>query len=210
MAETNIRMIKYLFLTCLLLSNILASKIVSFGCLIVPAAIVLYPLTFLFTDVVSELEGKKSARDLVIMGFLMSLFMVIVIFIGKLLPAAPFWHHQQAYETILGSTSRIVFASMIAYVISQNHDVWAFHWWKQKTAGRHLWLRNNLSTIGSQLIDSVLFIGIAFAGSYPLSTIGTMIASQYAVKVGIALLDTPFCYLLVRIYANNRKQVQSA
>jgi uncharacterized integral membrane protein (TIGR00697 family) len=210
MVVANIRFIKYLFVTSLLLANIMASKIIVIGGLILPAAIILYPLTFLFTDVVSEIEGRESARTLVMTGFYMSIVMVAVLFIGKLLPPAPFWQHQGAYETILGSTPRIVLASMIAYLISQNHDVWAFHWLKKKTEGRYLWLRNNLSTVVSQLIDSVLFIGIAFAGTYPMKTIAVMIASQYLVKVGIALLDTPFCYLLVKAYGDSREQVQGA
>ena len=210
MVVADIRFIKYLFVTSLLMANILASKIVVIGGLILPAAIILYPLTFLFTDVVSEIEGKESARTLVMTGFYMSIVMVAVIFIGRLLPAAPFWQNQGAYEIILGSTPRIVLASMIAYLISQNHDVWAFHWLKKKTEGRYLWLRNTCSTVASQLIDSVLFIGIAFAGTYPMKTIAVMIASQYLVKVGIALLDTPFCYLLVKAYGDSREQVQSA
>ena len=210
MLLSNLQFIKYLFISSILLSNIIATKIIVAGGLIVPAAVVLYPLTFLFTDVVSEVEGRKSARDLVMMGFYMSIIMVLILFIGKILPPAPFWENQEAYNIILGSTPRIVLASMIAYLISQNHDVWAFHWWKQKTSGKHLWMRNNFSTITSQLIDSVLFISIAFMGIYPLKTIGVMIFSQYLIKVGIALLDTPFCYILVRIYGNHREQIQRA
>ncbi|MDI6616502.1 MAG: queuosine precursor transporter [Syntrophaceae bacterium] len=210
MTPPNIQFIKYLFVTSLLLANILASKIIVVGGLVLPAAIILYPLTFLFTDVVSEVEGKKSASSLVMAGFYLSIFMVAVILAGRLLPPAGFWKHQEAYIAILGSTPRIVLASMIAYLISQNHDVWAFHWWRKKTAGRHLWLRNNLSTMVSQMIDSVLFIGIAFWGTVPPATIGVMILSQYAVKVGIALLDTPICYLMVRLYESDRKHLQEA
>jgi hypothetical protein len=142
------------------------------------------------------------------MGFFMSLFMVLALFIGKLLPPAFFWEHQDAYNTILGATPRIVFASMVAYLVSQNHDVWAFHWWKQKTAGRYLWLRNNVSTMVSQLIDSILFIGIAFTGVYPVKAIVGMILGQYLIKVCIAVLDTPFCYMLVRLYAKDSEQKQ--
>lgn len=208
MSIANIQFIKYLFISSLLLSNIMASKIVVLGGLIMPAAVVLYPLTFLFTDVVSEIEGKRQAHTLVIMGFCMSVFMVLVLSVGGLLPAASFWEHQGAYDVILGSTPRIVMASMIAYLVSQNHDVWAFHWWKRRTEGRHLWIRNNLSTMASQLIDSVLFIGIAFVGVYPLKAVAGMILGQYLVKVGIAILDTPFCYALVRFYGKDRKQEQ--
>ena len=210
MTQPNIQFIKYLFVVSLLLANILASKIIMVGGLVLPAAIILYPLTFLFTDVVAEVEGKKSAGALVMTGFYMSLFMVLVILAGRFLPPAGFWKHQEAYNIILGSTPRIVLASMVAYLISQNHDIWAFHWWREKTAGRHLWLRNTLSTIVSQMIDSVLFIGIAFWGIVPPAAIGMMILSQYIAKVGIALLDTPFCYLLVRRYESNRKHLQEA
>ncbi|MBW2559574.1 MAG: queuosine precursor transporter [Deltaproteobacteria bacterium] len=210
MTSSNIQFIKYLFVASLLLANILASKIIMVGGLVLPAAIILYPLTFLFTDVVAEVEGKRSAGALIMTGFYLSLFMVVVILAGKLLPPAEFWKHQEAYNIILGSTPRIVLASMVAYLISQNHDIWAFHWLREKTAGRHLWLRNNLSTIVSQMIDSVLFIGIAFWGTVPPATIGMMILSQYIVKVGIALLDTPLCYLLVRLYGSDRKHLQEA
>ena len=210
MASQNIQFIKYLFVCSLLLANILACKIITVGGLMLPAAIVVYPLTFLVTDVVAEIEGKKSAKALVMTGFYMSLFMVFVILAGKILPPAGFWEHQEAYNIILGSTPRIVMASMMAYIISQSHDVWAFHWWKKKTGGKHLWLRNNLSTIVSQLIDSVLFITIAFWGLFPPAAIGMMILSQYLVKIGIALLDTPICYILVRFYGGNREQVQRA
>ncbi len=204
----NIQVLKYLFITTLLLSNILASKIIVLGGFLLPAAIILYPLTFLMTDVVGEIEGKKSARDLVMAGFYMSLVMVVSIVVARVLPPASFWHHQEAFETVLGATPRIVLASMIAYLASQTHDVWAFHWWRVRTGGRHLWIRNTASTVFSQGIDTVLFIAIAFGGLYTWSDIAILIGSQYLVKIGIAVLDTPFCYLLVRYYGNDRKQVQ--
>ncbi|MDD5475732.1 MAG: queuosine precursor transporter [Syntrophales bacterium] len=204
----NIQLLKYFFISSLLLSNILASKIIVVGGFLLPAAIILYPLTFLITDVVGEIEGKKSARGLVVAGFVMSLFMVAALVVARWLPPAPFWGHQEAYVAILGATPRIVIASMIAYLVSQTHDVWAFHWWRQKTEGRHLWIRNIASTVISQGIDSVLFITIAFGGLYSWPAVAVMAGSQYLVKVGIALLDTPLCYLLVRYYGNNRKQVQ--
>lgn len=206
----NIQLLKYFFITSLLLSNILASKIIVVGGFLLPAAIILYPLTFLVTDVVGEVEGKKSARSLVMAGFYMSLFMVLALFIARWLPAAPFWVHQDAWDAILGATPRIVMASMIAYLVSQIHDVWAFHWWRKKTQGRHLWLRNIASTVLSQGIDSVLFITIAFGGIYAWPAIAVMVGSQYLVKVVIALLDTPLCYLLVRYYGNNRKHIQGS
>ena len=111
-------------------------------------------------------------------------------------PPASFWPHQQAYQTILGSSARIMVASLTAYLFSQYHDVWAFHFWKRVTTERFLWLRNNASTIVSQLLDSVVFITIAFYGSLPVIP---LIFGQWVIKVGIALLDTPLVYLLVYV-----------
>jgi uncharacterized integral membrane protein (TIGR00697 family) len=128
----------------------------------------------------------------------MNLVMTAYLYLGRVLPPASFWSHQAAYETILGTIPRIVAASMVAYLVSQLHDVWAFLFWRRVTKGKHLWLRNNLSTMASQLLDSVIFITLAFAGTVELSVLGNMIAGQYLVKFILALADTPFCYLAVR------------
>jgi uncharacterized integral membrane protein (TIGR00697 family) len=119
---------------------------------------------------------------------------LFLIQISLIWPKAPFWNQEAAYQSILGSTSRIIIASFIAYLFSQVHDVWAFHFWKKITGGRHLWLRNNFSTAVSQLIDSILFISIAFHGVLP---VGSLIWSQWIVKLAIALLDTPLVYGVV-------------
>lgn len=160
-----------------------------------PAAIIIYPFTFLFTDIIGELYGKEEADRTVWYGLLASVFAMFIIYAGMLLPPASFMSKQQAaYEVLLGPNRRIVLASLLAYVCSQKHDVWAFHFWKRVTNGRHKWLRNNLSTMTSQLIDSVIFIGIAFWGVVPY--LGQMILGQYVAKVVIALLDTPLFYAL--------------
>ncbi len=186
-----------LFTTCLLIANILAVKLISIGGWIVPAGIIAYPLTFLFTDVITELYGRKIASRIVWLGFGASLLMIVLLHSGKLLPPAPFWENQLAYESTLGMIPRIVLASMIAYLISQHHDVFAFHFWRQKTKGRHLWLRNNASTMVSQLLDTGLFITIAFWGTVSTHILINMLLTQYVIKVAIAASDTPFCYLLV-------------
>lgn len=186
-----------LFVTCLIVANILAVKLISFGGFIVPAGIIAYPLTFLFTDVITELYGRKTGSKIVWAGFGANILMVILILAGKLLPPAQFWEGQAAYELILGMVPRIVLASMIAYLVSQHHDVFAFHFWRRKTNGRFLWLRNNASTMVSQALDTVLFIFIAFWGTVPLQILLNMLVSQYVIKLAIAALDTPFCYILV-------------
>ncbi|MCK4369005.1 MAG: queuosine precursor transporter [Dehalococcoidales bacterium] len=186
-----------LFTTCLLVANILAVKLVSIGGWIVPAGVIAYPLTFLLTDVIAELYGRRTASKVIWLGFGANLLMVILVFSGRLLPSAPFWEGQPAYESILGMVPRIVLASMIAYLISQHHDVFAFHFWRKKTKARFLWLRNNASTMVSQALDTGVFITIAFWGTVPTGVLANMLLTQYLIKLGIAALDTPFCYLLV-------------
>ena len=195
-----------LFATCLLVANIIAVKLVSIGGWVVPAGVIAYPLTFLFTDVIAELYGRKIASRVVWVGFGASVLMVILVFGGKLLPPAPSWEDQPAYESILGMVDRITLASMIAYLVSQHHDVFAFHFWRQKTKGRFLWLRNNASTMVSQALDTGLFITIAFWGVYSTEILLNMLRTQYIIKLVIAACDTPFCYMLVGLLRERVKQ----
>ena len=186
-----------LFVTCLAVANIIAVKLVSIGGLVVPAGVIAYPLTFLFTDVITELYGRSTSSRIVWVGFGSSILMVVLVFGSRLLPPAPLWTDQPAYESILGMVPRITFASMIAYLISQHHDIFAFHFWRQKTKAKFLWLRNNASTMVSQALDTGVFITIAFWGVVPTGILVNMLISQYIIKLVIAAADTPFCYLLV-------------
>ncbi len=186
-----------LFATCLIVANIIAVKLVAIGGWVVPAGVIAYPLTFLFTDVIAELYGRKIASRVIWVGFGVSVLMVILVFCGGLLPPAPSWEGQSAYESILSMVPRITLASMVAYLVSQHHDVFAFHFWRQKTKGRFLWLRNNASTMVSQALDTGLFITIAFWGVYSTEILLNMLRTQYIIKLAIAACDTPFCYMLV-------------
>ena len=195
-----------LFATCLIVANIIAVKLVAIGGWVVPAGVIAYPLTFLFTDMIAELYGRKIASQVVWMGFGVSILMALLVYFGGLLPSAPIWEGQPAYETILSMVPRITLASMIAYLVSQHHDVFAFHFWRQKTKGRFLWLRNNASTMVSQVLDTGIFITIAFWGTVPTGILINMLLSQYVIKLVIAVFDTPFCYLLVGLLRERIKQ----
>lgn len=198
-----------LFITSLTSANYLAAKIVALGSfngifLLLPAGVVAYALTFAITDIVSEVYGKKSASIIVYIGFITQLFVPIYSYTAIAMPTAPFQQeYAELFNRIYGVAPNIVIASLIAYLISQNHDIWAFHWWKKLTRGKHLWLRNNASTIVSQFIDTALFITLAFGilpsilGGVMISRnlIPFMILGQYIVKVVIAVLDTPLVYL---------------
>jgi queuosine precursor transporter len=177
------------------MANIFASKIVLFGPFTVPAGVIVFSMTFLITDLLSEVWGKKAAKKAIWVGFYVNVILVVSVFIVVNWPAAPFaLDFAEKFGEVLALAPRIAIAGFIAYVISQNHDVWAFHFWKKLTKGKHLWLRNNASTIVSQLIDSVVFITIAFYGLFP---IWPLILGQWIVKVFIAILDTPFMYIIL-------------
>lgn len=199
-----------LFTTCLIVANILAVKLISIGGWVVPAGVIAYPLTFLFTDVITELYGRRTASRVVWLGFGANILMVILVYSGKFLTPAPFWGDQPAYEAILGMVPRIVLASMVAYLISQHHDIFASNFWRQKTKARFLWLRNNASTMVSQALDTGLFITVAFWGMVPDSVLVNMLVTQYVIKLAIAALDTPFCYLMVYFLKNKVKPLAGA
>jgi len=185
------------FVSLLIVSNIIAGKLLQIGDWVLPAGILAYPLTFLISDTIAEVYGRKTTTRIIWVGFATSLLMVLIIYMASIFPAAPFWENQEAFDLILGSVPRIVLASMVAYLVSQYHDVIAFHFWKNFTNGRYLWLRNNASTMMSQAVDTVLFVTIAFAGTLDFSVIINMILTQYVVKILIAIVDTPLVYVLV-------------
>jgi queuosine precursor transporter len=177
------------------MANMFASKIVMFGPFTVPAGVIVFSMTFFITDILSEKWGEKEASQAVWAGFLSSLVLIVSVYIViNWQPAIFATEFSEMFAKVLALTPRITIAGFIAYLISQHHDVWAFHFWKNKTGGKHLWLRNNASTVTSQLIDSVIFITIAFYGIMPIAP---LILGQWMVKIVIALIDTPFLYATV-------------
>lgn len=188
-----------IFVSLVLIANITAGKIVGFWGRAVPAAVIIYAATFLVTDIITEVWGKNEARKAVWLGFYANLVLVLYVVIVLHWQPMPFaQEYSQQFGQVFGLVPRVVLASMVAYLLSQHHDVWAFHWWREKTGSRHLWLRNNASTLVSQAIDTLLFITIAFWG-VPGLPVGQLIIGQYIAKAVIALLDTPFCYIFCRL-----------
>lgn len=173
-------------------ANILANKVVVVGPFVVAGGVLVYSATFLITDLLSELWGKQAARTAVWAGFYGSVFLVFMIWIASAWPAPGFAvDAAQTFNEALALTPRVVLASLITYLVVQHYDIWAFHWWRQRTDGKHLWLRNNASTLVSQGLDQILFVTIAFYGIMP---IWPLIIGGYIVKALIALIDTPFMY----------------
>ena len=185
------------FVSLLIVSNVIAGKLLQIGDWVMPAGILAYPITFLVSDTIAEVYGRKTTTKVIWVGFATSLLMVVIIYIARISPSAVFWENQEAFDAILGSVPRIVLASMVAYLVSQHHDVVAFHLWKNYTKGKHLWLRNNASTMISQAFDTGLFVTIAFIGTLDSTILVNMIHTQYALKILIAIVDTPLVYFLV-------------
>ncbi len=187
--------------TYIVLANIIAFRIMNLGYFIVPVAVIVYSLTFLITDFLSEKYGKEMARKAVWSGFIMNVLAVIVIVFSNAMPYPSFASEQaKIFSQAFSLTWRIVLGSLIAYMISQNVSVAIYHLLKVKTKGKKMWLRNNLSTIIAQFADTILFITIAFYGIFPYDALKSMVLSQYVIKLIIALLDTPFLYLSTYLF----------
>ncbi|MDD4351775.1 MAG: queuosine precursor transporter [Candidatus Gracilibacteria bacterium] len=164
----------------------------------VSVGILTVPVMFLITDIVEEVWGRKVTKEFINVGILGMLFLILITFISVKLPAAErFAEMDAAYRSIFTTSIRMAIASILAFYIAQMHDIWAFHFWKDKTKGKFLWLRNNLSTIASQLLDSSIFMFVAFyhPTNFPATLVVKLIIPYYIFKILFALLDTPFCYL---------------
>lgn len=181
----------------LVASNAAGAKLIElpFG-LAASATVFSYALTFAFTDSISELFGKKAAKLAVRIGFAGLFLSVVFFYIAIWAPPAEGWPGQDAYAQTLGLSFRLLLGGCTSYLVSQHLDVWLFHRIKSVTGDRHLWLRNNGSTLASQFVDTCIFMSISFGGIFPLLP---AILGQYFLKLVIALLDTPVVYMVVSL-----------
>jgi len=190
-----------LFVSSMIIVNTIGSKITTILGVRISVGIFFMPVLFLVTDIVGEVYGRKRAHFFIKVSAGMLIFMFIMIFISIRMPPNPTWDMQESYALIFGSSLRMTFASIISFLISQSFDIAAFDFWKKKTKGKHLWLRNNLSTMTSQFLDTTIFMFIAFYQLTPKFTVPflfSLILPYWLFKIGFALLDTPLCYAGVR------------
>lgn len=201
-----------IFVTCLIVSNIIAVKIGFFGTvpilgsLHLPVAVIIFPVSYIFGDVLTEVYGYARARQVIWIGFACNLLAVFAIWVGGSLPAAPFWNAgvyetpdvaQKAYNAILGFTPRLLFASFVAYLAGEFLNSFVLAKLKLATSGRWLWMRTISSTWVGQLADSFLFLSIAFSGILPAPALGSMIVSQWLFKSAFETAATPLTYTIV-------------
>ena len=209
--DYKLQILLSIFISCLLLGNLMGNKLIEIFGIVTSVGLLGYPPTFLITDIVEEVKGKEATRVFVHAGFLSLCIGFLFISLSTGFPPASVYHGNEAYIEIFSNSRRMILASMTAFLISQHHDILAFNFWKQKTNGRHLWLRNNLSTIVSQLLDSIVFMFLAFYKLTPeldAAAVFKLILPLWILKIGFALLDTPFVYLGVRWLASEDDEIR--
>jgi len=195
--SSRFMLIAVAFVTCLIVSNITAVKLISVADFILPGAIVIFPITYIIGDVLTEVYGYAKARRVIWMGFMANLFAVATFAVVGILPAAGFWDGQEAYDAILGATPRILGASLIAYLFGEFANAYVLARLKVATEGRFLWVRTIGSTVVGQSLDSAIFIVIAFSGILPTNALIMAIVVQAVVKTAYEALATPLTYLVV-------------
>jgi len=183
-----------LFVTCLLTANTIAAKLVTLGGVTLTAGIVIFPISYVLGDVLTEVWGYAAARRVIWLGFACNALMVAAVWLGGELPAAPFWKGQAAYQEILGHAPRILLASFAAYLVGEFANAFVLAKLKIATEGRWLWVRTIGSTVVGQGFDSVVFVTLAFAGMMPASALAGLVGAQWAVKVAYEALATPLTY----------------
>ncbi len=195
-----------IFVTCLIISNIIAVKIAAFGPLFLPVAVVVFPISYIFGDVLTEVYGYARARQTIWIGFGCNLLAVVAIWVGGLIPPAPFWNAtvyaspdaaQQAYQAILGFTPRLLAASFVAYLAGEFLNSFVLAKLKIATNGKYLWLRTIGSTLVGQLADSGIFILAAFVGVLPNEALPSLIITQWLFKSAYEAAVTPLTYVVV-------------
>ena len=187
------------FVAALVVCNLIANKFITidlgFKTFVISAGVLPYPITFLITDILSEIYGKKKTARIVWAGFGASLFVLGVLLLAQQFTAiAGSPVDDETFNKVFGNSWRVIFASMTAYLCAQLIDVRIYHFWKEKTAGKHLWLRNNFSTVFSQLVDTTLVVCVLFLGVRSHSEIIQFIIDGWLFKILCAFIDTPLLY----------------
>ena len=195
--------IAVIYVTCLLLSNLIAGKMWAVtDSITLPAAVILFPVTYIFGDIFTEVYGFKKARIIIWLGFGCSFFAVAVYLAVIALPHPGFWEGQEAYRTVLGTTPRVALASFAGYLFGEFSNSVVLSKLKVATGGKKLWVRTILSTLVGEGLDSIIFVTISFWGTMDNRTVLQMILFQYLFKVGYEIIFTPVTYAIVNWIKN--------
>ena len=187
-----------LFAICLLIANILATKIILIGPWAAPAGVLIFPIAYIINDVIVEVWGYRKARLIIWSGFAVNILAVLFFSLAIVVPAAPFWQNQSAFSTILGSTPRIILASLMAYLVGSFLNAFVMSKVKIMMKGKDFSVRAILSTLVGETADSMIFITIAFAGNLPFNILIGMIITQACLKTVYEILVLPFTIIAVK------------
>ncbi|MBW1818870.1 MAG: queuosine precursor transporter [Deltaproteobacteria bacterium] len=187
-----------LFVTCLVTANIISVKLIVIFGWVLPAGIIIFPLSYITADILTEVYGYAQARRIIWLGFFCNLIAVAAIWLGKVAPPASFWDGQTAYAQILGYTPRILAASFAAYLVGEFLNAYIMAKMKMATKGRWLWTRTIASTLVGQALDSLFFITLAFWGTIPAGALFLAIGMQWLAKSAYEAAATPLTYAAVR------------
>ncbi|MCX7835034.1 MAG: queuosine precursor transporter [bacterium] len=196
MQSKSLPFLTALFSAILLISNIASVKIVQIGSFTFDGGTLLFPLSYIFSDIFTEVFGFRLARRTIWIGILVQLLAILLFAIVGLLPASEEWQHQQAYSTILLTTTRIVLASIIAFLFGSWSNDLLLSLMKRWSHGKYLWMRTIGSTIVGQVVDTTLFCVIAFGGTISSSLLLNIVLSNYVFKVGVEIFITPITYIV--------------
>ncbi len=185
------------FITCLITANVIAVKLVDIFGFVMPAGTIIFPLSYIFGDVLTEVYGYRQARRAIWLGFFCNLIFVAAVWIAQEIPPASFWNGQAAYEKILGYTPRLLAASFVAYLVGEFANSFVLAKMKIATRGRWLWTRTIGSTLVGEGLDSMVFITFAFFGTLPEAMLLTTVLTQWVAKSGYEVIATPLTYLVV-------------
>ncbi len=186
-----------LFVTCLLTANTIATKLIAVGGIVLTAGIIIFPLSYVLGDVLTEVWGYAAARRVIWLGFACNALMVAAVWLGGEIPAAAFWKGQTAWDEILGHTPRILAASFAGYLVGEFANAFVLAKMKILTRGRWLWTRTIGSTIVGQALDTAVFVTLAFAATVPGGVLAGIVAAQWVVKVAYEAAATPLTYAAV-------------
>lgn len=190
--------VSVLFVTCLLISNLIAGKMILVFGITLPAAVILFPVTYIFGDILTEVYGFRNSRLIIWLGFACNFFAVLIYLATIALPHPDFWTGQEAFSIVLGTTPRILIASLIAYLVGEFSNSVVLSWLKVVTQGKWLWMRTISSTIVGEGFDTIIFITVSFLGTMSTSVLLQMILFQYLWKVSYEVILTPATYAVVR------------
>ena len=182
------------FITCLITANIMAVKLTTVWKFTVPAAVVIFPISYIFGDILTEVYGYRQARQVIWLGFCCNLLAVIAIWLGQILPPTSYWDGQSAYVRILGYTPRLLAASFVAYLIGEFANSFILSKLKILTKGRWLWTRTISSTLVGEGLDSLVFITLAFVGTVSGAQLAGIIVTQWLFKSAYEVIATPLTY----------------